>query len=177
MATISRQGADGTGGYYVADLGACYNRDVSAYKRGIKLNRNTGVITVQDEFTPVAASSVYWIMHSPATDGLQISADGKTATLNKNGKIFYAVIAAPATARFEKVDRSETVINYLPESAAAFSSIMSGKNSANKWYGKLQIKLTDVAAGTPATIRVDFSASVTASFPALKDLVSWTTSN
>jgi hypothetical protein len=33
---------------------------------------------------------------------------------------------------------------------------MSGKNSANPFYGKLQIKLSDLEAGVPASIRVDF---------------------
>ena len=61
-------------------------------------------------------------MHSPATDGLVISADGKKATMTKNGKVFYAMIKSPSNARFEKVDRSETAINFLPETAPIFST-------------------------------------------------------
>ena len=152
-----------------------YNRDVTAYKRGIKLNRNTGVITVQDEFTPKSSSTVYWLMHSPATDGMIISSDGKTATMAKNGKTFYAVIKSPSSASFVRVDRSTTSINYLTETAPIFSNIMNGKNGINQFYGKLQIKLSGVSG--PTNVRVDFVKSATTTTPALTSLSSWTTSN
>jgi hypothetical protein len=175
VSTISKSGSDATGGFYVVDLTSPYTRDVTAYKRGIKLNRNSGVITVQDEFTPKASSTVYWLMQSPATDGLVISTDGKTATMTKNGKTFYAIIQSPATAVFTKVDRSTSQVNYLSETAPIFGNIMNGKNSMNGFYGKLQVKMTGVTAAT--TIRVDFVKSTTASLPPLTALSSWTTGN
>lgn len=166
---------DNAGGYHVLNMTSCYSRDVISYKRGIKLNRSTGIISVQDEFTPIKNSTVYWIMHSPSTDGLAISADGKTATMIKNGKTYYARIVSPANASFNLVNRSETLINYLDETAPIFSGIMSGKNRPNKWYGKLQIKLSDISAAT--TIRVDFVKSTSAVSPALTPMSSWTTTN
>ncbi len=177
VATLIAKANDGTGGYHSIDLSSVYSRDVSVYKRGIKLNRTSKVITVQDEFTPITTSSVYWLMHSPATDGAVISTDGKTATLLKNGKTFYARIVSPATATFQKVDRSSSVINYLPETASIFSSIMAGKNTPNQWYGKLQIKLTGLALATPQTIRVDFLSNNAAASTPLVALNNWTTSN
>ena len=42
-------------------------------------------------------------MHSPSTDGLVISSNGKTATMTKNGKTFYAIIQSPSNAALEKV--------------------------------------------------------------------------
>jgi hypothetical protein len=174
---MERNGNDGTGGYYVANLTSAYNRDVSSYKRGIKLNRAGKVVTVQDEFKPSAASTVYWLMHSPATDGTTISADGKLATMVKNGRTFYARIVSPANATFEKVNRSTTMVNYLPETQMLFSSVMSGRNGVNQWYGKLQIKLTGLAAGAQTTIRVDFSPSSNATVAPLAGLDNWTTSN
>ncbi len=176
VATVIKDAADVTGGYYVSDLGSCYSRDVSNYKRGIKMNRNTGIITVQDEFTPTAPNStVYWLMQSAATDGLIISTDGKTATMSKNGKTFYAIIQSPSTASFTKIDRSTIQALYLPETAPIFGSIMTGKNGINQFFGKLQIKLTGVTAAT--TIRVDFLKSTTAAVPPLIALSAWTTSN
>ncbi len=177
VATVVSKANDGTGGYHIIDLTSVYTRDVSAYKRGIKLNRSNGVITVQDEFAPNTTSTVYWLMHSPATDGLLISANGKTATMTKNGKTYYAVISSPANAVFEKVDRSATQINYLSETAPIFSGIMTGKNSPNQWYGKLQIKMNGLPALSPVTVRVDFVKSVSAAIPPLAALNSWTTSN
>jgi hypothetical protein len=97
--------------------------------------------------------------------------------MTKNGKTYYARIAAPANASFSLVNRSETAINYLPETAPVFGTIMNGKNSINRWYGKLQIKLTGLAQGTPVTIRVDFVKTAGASVPALAPLDSWTTTN
>ncbi|MBD2723117.1 DUF4962 domain-containing protein [Hymenobacter armeniacus] len=177
VATVAAQQADNTGGFYVLNLADVYTRDVTAYKRGIKLNRSSGIVTVQDEFTPVRGSTVYWLMHSPATDGLLISTDGQTATMTKNGKTYYAVIKAPAGARFTKVDRSTSTINYLPETAPIFAGIMASENTPNQWYGKLQIKLDALAPNVPTTIRVDFVKAATATTPALTALNSWTTSN
>ena len=176
VASVFNQAADNNGGFYIIDLASCYNRDVIDYKRGIKLNRNLGLITVQDEFTPRNTSTVYWIAQSPATDGLVISNNGKTAMMIKNEKTFYANIKSPDNATFEKVDRSETLINYLPETYHVFSSVMAGKNSINKWYGKLQIKLT--ANGQSRSIlRIDFSALSGLGTPDLINLSDWTTSN
>jgi len=176
VASIFNQAADNNGGFYLIDLASCYSRDVTDYKRGIKLNRNLGLITVQDEFTPKNTSTVYWIAQSPATDGLIISNDGKTATMIKNGKTFYAHIKSPDNATFEKVDRSEILINYIPETYQVFSSFMAGKNSINKWYGKLQIKLT-CSSQSRNILRIDFSALSGLSTPDLINLSDWTTSN
>lgn len=175
-ASVDRQSADASGALYVLNLENVYNRDVSAYKRGIKLNRSQGIITIQDEFTPSNSNTTaYWIMHSPATDGCLISADGKTATMTKNGKVLYAVIKSPSNAQFQLINRSETTINYLSETQPIFNSVMTGKNSINKWYGKLQMKLSGVNGAT--TIRVDFVKSLSTSTPALTSLSSWTTTN
>jgi hypothetical protein len=111
VASVMNQATDNNRGLFIIDLTSCYSRDVNEYKRGIKLNRNMGLITVQDEFILNAASTVYWIAQSPATDGLIISNNGKTATMIKNGKTFYAYIKSPDNATFEKVDRSETLTN------------------------------------------------------------------
>lgn len=176
-ATLVRNQADAIGGFHILDLANCYNRDVSNYKRGVKLNRQTGIITVQDEFTPLSISTVYWLMHSPATDGLVISANGKTATMTKNGKTYHVIITSPVNAFFEKVDRSDTKINYLSETAPIFSTIMSNKNSVNKPFGKLQIKMTGLASGVPATVRVDFVQTATTTVPPISGLTNWTTGN
>ena len=174
-AVLDRSANDGFGGFYILNMSPCYNRDVSAYKRGIKLNRSSGIITVQDEFTPLKSSTVYWLMHSPSTDGLIISADGKLATMNKNGKTYYARLVAPDNATFQLVNRSETAINYLSETEPIFSSVMNNKNKPNRWYGKLQVKLTGVTSAT--TIKVDFIKATGVTSGVAVPLNSWTTIN
>lgn len=176
-AIMKKEANDNAGGFYTLNLTDCYSRDVSSYSRGIKLNRNSGVITVQDEFVPLRNSTVYWIMHSPATDGLAISSDGKTATMTKNGKVFHAIIKSPEGATFEKTDRSETSVNYLSETAPIFGSVMSGKNGLNKWYGKLQIKLADVSKEEMTKIRIDFSSNKSVITTDLILMDYWTTTN
>jgi hypothetical protein len=116
-------------------------------------------------------------MHSPATDGLAISANGKTASMTKNGKTFFAVIQSPSNAVFERVDRSTSQINYLTETSPIFSSIMAGKNTPNQWYGKLQIKMVGLTANSPVTLRVDFVRSMGTTTTPLSSLSSWTTAN
>jgi hypothetical protein len=132
-------------------------------------------MTVQDEFTPIVKNStIYWIMHSPATDGLSISIDGKVATLSKNGKIYYARIQSPAEATFSLTNRSTNSINYLSETKDIFNQIMLNKNGFNNYYGKLEIKLTNVSSST--NISVDFTAN-NMNGNILKTLDSWTSSN
>jgi hypothetical protein len=173
---MDKQFSDGSGAYYILNLQGVYNRDLTAYKRGIKMNRSQGIISIQDEFTPIAPNTTaYWIMHSAATDGCAISTDGKTATMTKNGKVLYAVIKSPASAQFQLVNRNETGINYLTETQSIFATGMNGKNGINKWYGKLQIKLTGLNAAT--SLRVDFVKSLSANTPALTNLSDWTTTN
>jgi hypothetical protein len=177
ISNFATQANDATGGYYVLDLGDCYSRDVSSYKRGIKLRRTTGIITIQDEFVAKGNGPAYWIMHSAATDGIAISGDGKRATMTKNGKQFHATIQAPSEAVFSVVHRNESGINYLSETAPIFNSIMNGKNSINRWYGKLQIKLNNTTPGESKTIRIDFSKSLQATGAAIVPLSGWTTGN
>jgi hypothetical protein len=177
VATFATPVNDVSGGYLVLELTDCYSRDVSAYKRGLKLRRPTGVLILQDEFTPIGNGPAYWIMHSPSTDGIVISADGKRATLTKNGKQFHATIQSPSNAVFTVVNRNETGINYLAETAGIFGSVMNGKNSVNRWYGKLQIKLASTTANQPVTIRVDFAKSLQATGATIVPLANWNTQN
>ena len=174
-ATLIKESNDNSVGYYIIDLTSNYSRDVTYYKRGIKLNRAKAVMTVQDEFAPINKNStIYWIMHSPATDGLSISIDGKVATLSKNGKKYFARILSPTEATFSLTNRSTNSINYLSETKDIFSQSMLNKNGFNIYYGKLEIKLTNVSNST--NISVSFSAN-NLNENILKPLESWTSSN
>jgi hypothetical protein len=116
-------------------------------------------------------------MHTPNTEGLIITANGKKAVFNKNGKTFQAEIISPSQASFEKVDKSASQILYLKETADIFSSVMAGKNSPNKQFGKLQIKLQGLQTKVPYLIRIDFSNGDNMKSSEAIDLNNWTTSN
>jgi hypothetical protein len=177
VATVARDANDAAGGYFVVNMTGAYSRDLTDYRRGIKLNRQLKSVTIQDEFTPRAATNAYWIMHSPCTDNAVISPDRRTVTMVKNGKTAYLRVVSPANAQFSVVNRSTSIINYLDETAPVFSGIMAGKNSINTWYGKFQIRLSGLTANTPVTVKVEFSGSATDNTTPLVPLASWTTSN
>lgn len=174
-AVLISQANDASGGYFQFSLTDCYNRDMSLYNRGIKINRTNGSILVQDECILKSESIVYWLMQTPATDALTFSADLRSAGLSRNGKTLYAVIKSPANATFEKVDRSPNQINYLGESAPYFSAIMNGKNPSNPNFGKLQIKLPK--ASGKVTIAVEFVNKLPTSISEPIPMLLWTTSN
>jgi hypothetical protein len=165
---------DATGGYYITNLTDNYNRDVTLYRRGIKINRKTEVTSVQDEFTTKSASTVYWIVQTPAI--ISINPDNKKiAKMTIGTKSIYAIIKSPANAEFEYVPGSTNSINYLPETQSIFSTIMSGKDKINGEYGKLQFKLTGVT-GT-SIVRVDFVDDSSKKLPKITPLIKWNTVN
>jgi hypothetical protein len=53
---------------------------------------------------------------------------------------------------------------------------MAGKNSVNKWYGKLQIRFSGTAQ-SPTIVRVDFSDLSNLTAPDITQLINWTTTN
>ncbi len=171
---VEKELNDATGGCYVLNMNGIYSRDVSTYKRGIKLNRTTKVTSIQDEFSPLAASSLYWIMQTTANVSINPS-NKKMAKLTIGTNSVYAIIKSPDTAQFEYVPSSTGFVNYLTETKPIFSTIMIGKDQTNGGYGKLQFKLTGVTAST--TIRVDFVDAMTTVVPDITAVSNWTTSN
>ena len=167
MARLINQNSGNNSGFYILDMSDIYKRDMNKYIRGIKLNRVTQTITIQDEFTPKKnGSTVYWLGHTPQTGSMTLSNDKKVATCFKSGKSTIIRIVSPADAAFEIVNNTETDINYLDETRPIFSSIMKQKNQINKWYGKLQIKLQNVSGPTTITVEItNNSASNNPSVP------------
>ena len=52
IARLINQNSGNNSGFYILDMSDIYKRDMNKYIRGIKLNRVTQTITIQDEFTP-----------------------------------------------------------------------------------------------------------------------------
>jgi hypothetical protein len=174
VCAIDRESNDAVGGFYVLDMTSPYNRDVTTYKRGIKVSRTNSITTVQDEFNPKTASSVYWIAHTSATVSVN-PLNKKIAKLTIGTSSIYAVIKSPDNATFEYVPASNSFVNYLTETKNIFSTIMVGKDQINSSYGKLQFKLTNIAV--PTTIRVDFLDNYTSAVPDMVPLSGWSTAN
>jgi hypothetical protein len=131
--------------YYIADLTSCYNRDVTNYKRGIRLDKTAHKMIIQDEFTLKSSSLVYWLLHTPALDSPELSLDKKSVVLNTNGHKLILRILSPQSATFDIVGKNTTGINYLSETAPIFSNLADITNPINKYSGKVQIRLNGIS--------------------------------
>ena len=90
--------------YAVAELTDAYNNDegVESFLRGVRLDRKSGYVTIQDEIKLNGTNDMYWFAHTDAD--IDISADGKSATLTKNGKKIKAFIVNGDSATFSVMD-------------------------------------------------------------------------
>lgn len=86
--------------FAVADLTPAY-KGAGAVRRGFAMLGRRQVL-VQDEVTCPQPAEAWWFAHTPAQ--IKLSADGRLATLSKDGKEFVAEILAPADARFQVMD-------------------------------------------------------------------------
>jgi len=70
----------------------------SSIKRGVKVNKKTDSVIVQDEVHLTKESEMYWFMHTKAQ--IEISADGKSAVLTLNGVSIRAELMGDENALF-----------------------------------------------------------------------------
>lgn len=87
------------GGFYAkSNLTDLYRHDLEVAWRGAKLDNNRQTITIQDELVLKEPGEFYWFAH---TEGdIEISDDGKTAFITKNGKTLIAEITCGDGAVF-----------------------------------------------------------------------------
>jgi len=85
-------------GFAVADLTPAYPAEAASLRRGIALLDRARVL-VQDEYQPARTGTpLHWTMVTGAKIGL--AADGRSATLNRNGRSLRVDILEPVSARF-----------------------------------------------------------------------------
>ena len=137
--------------YAIADLGQAYKGKLTAWNRGIALIENQRVL-VQDEIAPAQPVDLVWNLHTSAA--VKIAADGRSATLTKDGQTLRAAIVAPAEAKFS------TVSTHMPPPQAS-----------NEGITNLVISLPKQA--TAQTIAVLFTHSGDKATPAIKPLSAW----
>lgn len=135
-ATILDSHSSDSVSFFIADLKDPYNRDVISYKRGIQLNRESRLITVQDEFKARKALDIWWSMHTKAH--IEILSNGKKARLKIGDKKLIAQIVAPEQAVFQ-----ELPADYLPG-----QSFPETINSTNLGFRKLALKLENETGGS-----------------------------
>ncbi|MFA0754985.1 MAG: hypothetical protein YPKNTGVA_000479 [Candidatus Fervidibacter sp.] len=89
--------------FAIADLTSAYAKHgAEKVMRGILLDRKRREVVVQDEVTLKQAGDVWWFLHTPAQ--VQLSEDGKTATLTQGTATLRAVLLSPKDAHFAVMD-------------------------------------------------------------------------
>lgn len=154
-ASIVKFESSSDGGYAIVDLTDAYASDVLQYQRGLMLDENRGIITLQDEFTLRKESEVYWAAHTEAN--IEIIND-KFAVLTLNGKKLYAHINS------ELGSFTSMPAEALPGTVGNFH------NTTNDGINKLMIHLESVTKGT---LSVTFTPSLSENTEVkVKDIVS-----
>jgi hypothetical protein len=150
-APLTATGTKGNTLYSIADLGQTYKGKLTAWMRGVALIKKNSVL-VQDEITPAAPVDVVWNLHTFAQ--VQISTDGRSATLTQGGATLEARILSPAGAKFSTA-----------------STQPPAPQEPNPGLTNLIIPLTKQSA--PETIAVVFTKSGDRSRPSVKPLSTW----
>ena len=90
--------------YAIANMTDAYNEEegVESFLRLVMLDRFNNYVTIQDEIKMNRTNEMYWFAHTDAD--IEISSDGKSATLTKNGKKIKAYIVNGDEATFSVMD-------------------------------------------------------------------------
>lgn len=99
--------------------------------RGVKFNKVSNEIVVQDDITAISETEFWWFMHTKAD--IVISPDGKTATLTKNNKSIIAEIVSQGDETFQILEAKR-----LPGYSA-----VAPLETANDGYQRLAIQKKD----------------------------------
>jgi hypothetical protein len=117
--------------FAVTDLSAAYAEHAESVRRGLALTSGRRQVLVQDEIQATDPAEVWWFMHTPAE--IEVTNDGRTATLRHEGKTLEARLLAPPDGRF-------TIRDARPLS----SSPDPPPQAQNEGIRKLSIQLTGV---------------------------------
>ena len=156
------KGSDVDSAYAVADLSAAYPKDVSSWKRGVRLFDDRSQLLVQDEITAPGSIEALWSMHTAAD--VRVGSDGRSAVLYRNGERVLARVLTPGQT-------------FVRMAAAPLPTSPKPKQTANTGISKLAV----VARGSKAvTVAVQLTplrrGSSTGSAPAatsVRSLGSW----
>ena len=90
-------------GFVWGDMTSAYANHAKSVRRGFKLDRGTGVLTIRDALKLKKPSEVWWFAHTAAE--VELNADGRSATLRSNGETVTVEVLVPAGAPQPHVQR------------------------------------------------------------------------
>jgi hypothetical protein len=160
VAKITRFQSDDKRVIAVADLTAAYAKHAKSVHRGLAMLDRRAVL-VQDELEAPQPVAVWWFMHTPAK--VTLSADGRVAMLEQEGKTVLARLLAPAEAKFQ-----------LRPAAPLPTSPNPAGQRENARVQKLTIHLSEQKGLQLAVLLLPLSDATDANWqPQLKPLAQW----
>lgn len=124
------------GGYTILDMSDAYQDNAVDVKRGFAYLNRTQVL-IRDEFILKEAGDIYWQMHTEAN--VQISEDGKTVVLTKDGK----------SIELRLFDQDGSDYRFETMAARPYEGIeMSEGENPNEGITKIFIKASGIQQGT-----------------------------
>lgn len=101
-ATIDKYVTKPRGAFAITNVSELYEADVESAWRGVKLDNYRRTVTIQDEVVMKKPGEIYWFAH---TEGqIEVAPDGKSATVELNGKKLLCEIAHGDGATFSVLD-------------------------------------------------------------------------
>lgn len=131
--------------FAIADITDAYKGEASSVKRGIKMDKENRIVTVQDEITALKPSEIWWFANTAAL--IELSSDKKTATLTKDGKKLNLMLSSPSSASFE-ITKAEPL-----------STSPNPKGQSDNYFQKLTVHLSNAGSATICVVISPGSAS------------------
>jgi hypothetical protein len=100
VSTFAQSRSSPSGGYVVSYLTGSATNGATTWKRGVALINGRTEAVVEDEIISPSPIDAIWSMHTQAT--VDISADGKSAVLTRNGRQLLARIVSPGNVTFSQ---------------------------------------------------------------------------
>jgi hypothetical protein len=94
---LDASGMDDPEPHAIADLSVAYSAPAGSVRRGLRVMGGAALM-VRDEIAAWVSADIGWGLHTRAT--VTLSADGRTALLEQNGRKLEARLLLPASARF-----------------------------------------------------------------------------
>lgn len=142
----------------VADLTPAY-KNAQSVRRGVGLLESQHVL-IQDEISAPNPAKIFWFAHTPAQ--IELTPDGKSATLSIGAKKVLARLLGPVDAKFSVLPAAPLPMTPQPL-----------RQNANKGLQKLTVELNDVTSVRLRVLFTPLTQGVQLDVPPEKALNDW----
>ena len=163
--------------YGIVDMAPAYNSVKGGnMRRGLYMTNNRNVVVIQDEGTFSSNQDIWWFAHTQGE--IEVSEDGKSAFIYRNGIYLYAEIITdpnnPVEAKFEAMDAESLDKLYVGDTIN--SGVYTGETEGSR--ASLRKLVINVKKTKVLNIAVAFTVvSSPAAAPSLGQIYAWTPMN